>query len=216
MSLCFRDSTLTNFFCSKILLIISYDIKLFIFKILAIYTVLLWCSKVYERRTRIAELRGLPSNFMKWGSRRAACNITMQQPPAPDATGALRAPAVASGARGRCTVVTSYDTDPQTLATYPMPSWGLGIFCSVTVYVLEDMLGWTIFQLTTASKVYIYSLWRCRFAASSSPCHHDSGVDIVVESLFPPVCSGVRLLPSIGEQYRAPNQRVPFDKDFSS
>ena len=48
MSLCFRDSTLTNFFCSKILLIISYDIKLFIFKILAIYTVLLWCSKVFS------------------------------------------------------------------------------------------------------------------------------------------------------------------------
>ena len=72
MSLCFRDSTLTNFFCSKILLIISYDIKLFIFKILAIYTVLLWCSKVFSfvagsaralaayadrRATRLAERR---------------------------------------------------------------------------------------------------------------------------------------------------------------
>ena len=47
MSLCFRDSTLTNFFCSKIF-IIFYDIILFIFKFLAIYTVLLWCPKVFS------------------------------------------------------------------------------------------------------------------------------------------------------------------------
>jgi len=41
ISLCFRDTNTTNFFSSIILLIIFYDIKLSIFKVLAIYMMLL-------------------------------------------------------------------------------------------------------------------------------------------------------------------------------
>ena len=77
MSLCFRDSTLMNLFCSKILLIIFYDIILFILKILAIYTVLLWYSKVFSFVVGSARAlaRRAAYHFMKWSSRQAACNI---------------------------------------------------------------------------------------------------------------------------------------------
>src|SRR5436309_9342637 len=48
LSLYFRNSTLMSLFYSQNLLIIFYDIKLFIFKVLAIYTVLLWCLKAFN------------------------------------------------------------------------------------------------------------------------------------------------------------------------